>query len=69
MCSCETDDGYNWIVRYRDHHSWKCDVGVTKGKTAAEVAPVVICIMASNLIPNILQSDNGGEFLGETIRR
>eukprot|EP00804_Cyclotella_cryptica_P017140 CCRYP_003367-RA/>CCRYP_003367-RA protein AED:0.05 eAED:0.02 QI:0/-1/0/1/-1/0/1/0/72 len=68
MCSCETDDGYNWIVRYRDHHSGKCDVGATKGKTAAEVAPVVIRIMASNLIPNILQSDNGGEVLGETIK-
>eukprot|EP00804_Cyclotella_cryptica_P006319 CCRYP_010160-RA/>CCRYP_010160-RA protein AED:0.43 eAED:0.43 QI:0/0/0/0.5/1/1/2/0/569 len=67
MTSNETEDGFKWIVRYRDHHSGKCDVGATKGKTAAEVAPVVIRIMASTLIPNILQSDNGGEFLGETV--
>ena len=67
MSSNETEDGFKWIVRYRDHHSGKCDVGATKGKTAAEIAPVVIRIMASTLIPNILQSDNGGEFLGETV--
>ncbi len=68
MSSCETDDGYKWIVRYRDHHSGKCDVGATKSKTAQEIAPVVIRIMASTLVPNILQSDNGGEFLGETLK-
>eukprot|EP00804_Cyclotella_cryptica_P026201 CCRYP_009787-RA/>CCRYP_009787-RA protein AED:0.05 eAED:0.02 QI:0/-1/0/1/-1/0/1/0/72 len=67
MTSNETEDGFKWIVRYRDHHSGKCDVGATKGKTAAEIAPVVIRIMASTLIPNILQSDNGREFLGETL--
>eukprot|EP00804_Cyclotella_cryptica_P005151 CCRYP_018678-RA/>CCRYP_018678-RA protein AED:0.38 eAED:-0.87 QI:0/0/0/0.5/1/1/2/0/308 len=67
MTSAETIDGFKWIVRYRDHHSSKCDVGATKDKTAAEVAPVVIRIMASTLVPNILQSDNGGEFLGETL--
>jgi hypothetical protein len=67
MTSNETEDGFKWIVRYRDHHSGKCDVGATKGKTAVEIAPVVIRIMASTLIPNILQSDNGGEFLGETL--
>eukprot|EP00804_Cyclotella_cryptica_P010559 CCRYP_018798-RA/>CCRYP_018798-RA protein AED:0.45 eAED:0.45 QI:0/-1/0/1/-1/0/1/0/94 len=37
-------------------------------KAAAEVAPVIIRIMASTLVPSILQSDNGGEFLGETVR-
>ena len=68
MSFCETDDGYKWIVRYRDHHSGKCDVGATKSKTAQEIAPVVIRIMASTLVPNILQSDNGGEFLGETLK-
>ena len=55
-------------MRYRDHHSGKCDVGATKGKTSQEVAPVVIRIMASTLVPNILQSDNGGEFLGDTLK-
>jgi hypothetical protein len=67
MTSNETEDGFKWIVHYRDHHSGKCDICATKGKTAAEIAPVVIRIMASTLIPNILQSDNGGEFLGETL--
>jgi len=42
--------------------------GATKSKTAAEIAPVVIRIMASMLVPNILHSDNGGEFLGETVK-
>ena len=37
MSSCETDDGYKWIVRYRDHHSGKCDVGTSKSKTAQEL--------------------------------
>eukprot|EP00804_Cyclotella_cryptica_P016783 CCRYP_002076-RA/>CCRYP_002076-RA protein AED:0.38 eAED:0.37 QI:0/0/0/0.5/1/1/2/0/315 len=68
MSSAETEDGYKWIVRYRDHHSGKCDVGATREKTAAEVAPVIIRIMASTLVPSILQSDSGGEFLGETVR-
>ncbi len=45
-----------------------CDVGATKSETAQEIAPVVIRLMASTLVPNILQSDNGGEFLGETLK-
>jgi hypothetical protein len=55
-------------VRYQDHHSGKSDVGATKTKNAAEIAHVVIRIMASTLVPNILQPDNGGEFLGETLK-
>ena len=43
-------------------------MGATKSKTAQEIAPVVIRIMASTLVPNILQSDNGGVFLGETLK-
>jgi hypothetical protein len=68
MSSCETDEGYKWIVQYRDHHSGKCDVGATKEKTAVEVAPVIIRIMASTLVPSILQSNNGGGFLGKTVK-
>eukprot|EP00804_Cyclotella_cryptica_P022081 CCRYP_011568-RA/>CCRYP_011568-RA protein AED:0.04 eAED:0.00 QI:0/-1/0/1/-1/0/1/0/72 len=68
MTSSETEEGYKWIVCYRDHHSGKCDIGATKNKTAAEIAPTVIQIMASTLVPNILQSDNGGEFLGKTVQ-
>eukprot|EP00804_Cyclotella_cryptica_P016781 CCRYP_002075-RA/>CCRYP_002075-RA protein AED:0.05 eAED:0.02 QI:0/-1/0/1/-1/0/1/0/72 len=68
MSSCETEDGYKWIVRCRDHYSGKCDVGGTKGKTTTEIFPIVIMIMVSTLVPSILQSDNGGEFLGETLK-
>jgi hypothetical protein len=46
----------------------KCDVGVTKEKTAVAIAPVTIRIVASNLIPKNLQSDNGGEFFSKTIK-
>ncbi len=59
MSSCETEEGYKWIVHYRDHQSGKSDVDATKMKTAAEIAPVVIRIMSSMLVPNILQLDNG----------
>jgi hypothetical protein len=67
MSSCKTDDGFKWIVWYMDHHSGKCDFRATQDKTAAEITPVVIRIMTLTLIPNIIQSDIGGEFLGETI--
>jgi hypothetical protein len=40
----------------------------TRDKTLAEIALVVIRIMASTLVLNILQSDNGGDFLGKTLK-
>ena len=68
MTSCETEEGYKWVVHYRDHHSGKCDDDATKNKTSAEIAPVIIRIMASTLVSSILQLDNGGEFLGKTLK-
>ena len=68
VSSCETDEGYKWIVQYRDHHSGKCDIGVTKETTVIEVALVIIRIMAYTLVPSILQSNNGGGFLGKTVK-
>ena len=65
MSSAETEDRYKWIIRYQYHHLGKYDV---KEKRAVVIAPVAICIVASNLISNILQSGNGGEFLSETIK-
>lgn len=59
MSLCETDDGFRWIVQYKDHRSGRCDVGATINKSAAEIVPVVKRIMASTLIPNIIQTDNG----------
>ena len=67
MISRETKGGYKWILRYVDHHSGKSDVRASKDKTAAHIAPIIIRIMASTLVPCILQSDNRGEFLGETV--
>jgi hypothetical protein len=63
----DTKGGYKWILRYIDHHSETSDVGASKDKTAAHIAPIIIRIMALTLIPCILQSYNGGEFLGETV--
>jgi len=66
MSSCEMEDGCTWIVHYQDHHSGKCEIGATKEKTAAQKAPIVNKSMSSMLVPNVLQSDNGGEFLRDT---
>ena len=60
------EGGYESIVQYRDHPFGKCDKGTTIVTTAAQIAPVGIRIMVPTLVPNILQSDNSGKFLGET---
>ncbi len=46
MSPYETDDGFKWIVQYRDHHSGKGDVGATEDRNAAEVVPVIIRIIS-----------------------
>jgi hypothetical protein len=57
-------DGYNWILRYRDHLSGYSHVALLFSKESIEVGFEVLKIMSSTVIPDILQSDNGGEFLG-----
>jgi hypothetical protein len=55
ISSCETDDRFKRIVQYKDNCSEKRDVGATEDKSAAEIAPVLMRIMSSTLLPNILQ--------------
>ena len=60
-------DGYTWILRYRDHLSGYSHVAPLFSKESIEVGFEVVKIMSSTVIPDILQSDNGGEFLGKCI--
>ena len=60
--------GYKWILRYHDHHSGFAHVGVLHTKTAKECGKELIKILSTAIVPEVLQSDNGGEFLGDCIR-
>ncbi len=56
---------HKWILRYDDHLSAFSHVRCLKSKASAEVAQALIKIILSSIIPKILQSDNGSEYLGE----
>jgi len=56
--------GYRWILRYVDHHSGFAHVAPLKRKTAKQTGRALVRIMAATVIPEVLQSDNGSEFLG-----
>lgn len=64
MTSQPTPDGYKWILRYYDHHSGFGHVAALKNKTALETGNALMGILGTAPLPTILQSDNGGEFLG-----
>mmetsp|Transcript_17035 Transcript_17035/g.24264 ORF Transcript_17035/g.24264 Transcript_17035/m.24264 type:complete len:245 (-) Transcript_17035:83-817(-) len=53
----------------KDHLSGFCFIECLKGKTADEVSRAVLRILSHCVIPEILQSDNGGDFLGLCIER
>ncbi len=59
--------GYKWILRCVDHLSGFAHVAPLKTKKAAVVGRAMICIMSTSVVPEILQSDNGSEFLGKCI--
>ena len=59
---------HKWILRYADHLSAFSHVRCLKSKASAEVAQALIEIMSCSIIPKILQSDNGSEFLGECVK-
>lgn len=61
-------NGYKWILRLIDHHSGYGQVRPLKNKTADECSVKIIEILCSMPVFDIIQSDNGGEFLGNTIR-
>ena len=63
----QQDDGYCWILRLIDHLSGFGAVKPLKSKTAKECGIAIIQILSFFPDFAVLQSDNGGEFLGETI--
>ncbi len=54
-------NGYNYILRVVDHLSKFGYVYPLKIKTSEEVGKSLLCILATSIMPRILQSDNGGE--------
>ena len=67
MSSQQDPDGYKWILRLIDHLSGHGHVRPLFTKTALECGTAIIQILSSSIDYDILQSDNGGEFLGKTI--
>ena len=64
----QQDNGYCWILRLIDHLSGFGAVKALKSKTSKECGIAIIQILS--FFPDfvVLQSDNGGEFLGDTIK-
>jgi hypothetical protein len=58
------EDGFKWILRYIDHLMGFAHVACLKSKKAATVGQAMVKILSVAVVPDILQSDNGGEFLG-----
>lgn len=67
MSSQQDPLGYKWILRLIDHLSGHGHVRPLFTKTAEECGTAIIQILSSSIDFHILQSDNGGEFLGKTI--
>ncbi len=64
-CRRKPDKGYRWILHYVDHHSGFAHVACLKRKTSLLAGRALIKIMPAAVIPQVLQSDNEGEFLGK----
>ena len=61
-------NNYKWILCYVDHHSGFAHIACLKNKKAETVGKEMVRILSTAVIPEVLQSDNGGEFLGECVR-
>jgi hypothetical protein len=61
------ENGFMWILRYVDHLTGFAHVACLKNKKAATVGRAMVKILSVAVVPDILQSDNGGEFLGQCI--
>jgi hypothetical protein len=61
------ENGFKWILRYVDHLSGFAHVACLKNKTSKTVGRAMVRILSTAVLPDILQSDNGGEFLGQCI--
>jgi hypothetical protein len=57
-------NNYKWILRFVDHHSGFAHIACLKNKKAETVRKEMVQILSTAVIPEVLQSDNGGEFLG-----
>jgi hypothetical protein len=51
-----------------DHHSGFSHIACLNNKKAKTVGKELTQILSTAVIPKILQSDNGGEFLGECVQ-
>jgi hypothetical protein len=58
--------GHKWILHYGDHLSGYSQVCLTS-KSSKEVGEALVQILSSSLLPKVLQSENGGEFLGKEV--
>ncbi len=61
------DSDYKYVLRYVDHHSGFSHVAPLVDREAETVGLELVKILSSAVMPDILQSDNGGEFLGKYI--
>jgi hypothetical protein len=56
-----------WILRYVDHLSGYGYVRCMPTKESRNTANALVEIISESIVPEILQSDNGSEFLGEYV--
>jgi len=62
------DGVFKWILRYVDHFSGFSHVAALKDKSSVQVGNALMRILSTAVLPEILQSDNGKEFLGYCIK-
>ncbi len=62
------DGVFTLILRYVDHFSGFSQLAALKDKSSKSVGNALIRILSSAVLPEVLQSDNGKEFLGYCIQ-
>jgi hypothetical protein len=67
--SRKPDGPYKWVLRYVDHHSGFAHVASLPNKEAKTVGKALVKILATAVLPEILHTDNGGEFTGKCIEK
>ena len=61
-------NNYKLILHYVGRYSGFAHVACLKNKKAEMVGKEMVHILSTAVIPEVLQSDNGGEVLGECVR-
>jgi hypothetical protein len=59
--------GYNWVLQYQDHFTKLSVLRPLKSKRGIEVAHALLGVFTEFGPPNILQSDNGREFVNQIL--